>query len=124
MLGRPNNSKRMDGIQKRENLMKLHAKTVIACKVVIFLKSGERLCAQKIAAETGYSLKYLEITLAELSKAGIIKGKKGCKGGYILLKENITLLDIIDATEGFDFPIGINEAIKGLFGAYDASDVI
>ena len=104
--------------------MKLHAKTVIACKVVTFLKSSERLCAHKIAAETGYSLKYLELTLAELSKAGIISGKKGCKGGYILVQDNITLLNIIDATEGFDFPIGINEAIKGLFGAYDATDAI
>ena len=79
--------------------MKLHAKTVIACKVVISLKSGERLCAHKIAAATGYSLKYLEFTLADLSKAGIISGKKGCKGGYILVHDNITLLNIIDATQ-------------------------
>ena len=105
--------------------MKLHAKTDIACKVVIALKGGERLCAHKIAAETGYSLKYLELTLADLSKAGIISGKKGCKGGYILVQENITLLDIISATEGIYFycPL-LDKAIGKVFSQYGPEDVI
>ena len=103
--------------------MKLHAKTVIACKVVIALKGGERLCAHKIAAETGYSLKYLEITLGDLSRAGIISGKKGCKGGYILVQENTTLLDIIDATEGVHFTCRLlHDAIKAVLMRYGLED--
>ncbi len=105
--------------------MKLHAKTVIACKVVMTLKSGERLCAHKIAAATGYSLKYLELTLADLSKAGVIIGKKGCKGGYILVQENITLLNIISAMEGIYFYCpSLDKAIGKVFSQYEPDDVI
>ncbi len=98
--------------------MKLNAKTVIACKIVISLKGGRRLTAKKIAEETGKTPKSLEDSLVALVKAGIIIGKKGCKGGYILVKENITLLDIIDATEGTYFTCHLLLEIRTLLKRY------
>ena len=105
--------------------MKLNAKTVKACKVVIALKSGERLSAQRIAAKIGKTRKSLEIILTDLFRAGIISRKRGCKGGYILLKENITLLNIIDATEGTYFTcLLLQNAIREMLNRYEPEDVV
>ena len=105
--------------------MELNATTHKACKIVIALKSGDRLSAQRITEKTGYSKKSLEDALALLIRVGIVYSKKGCKGGYILVQKNITLLNIIGATEGLHFTCRLlNDAIRAVFMRYGPEDVV
>ena len=105
--------------------MKLNATTSKACKIAVALKGGERLSAQRIAEEIGRSKKSLEDALVDLSRAGIIIGKRGCKGGYIMVKDSITLLDIIDTTEGTYFTCRLlSKAIRETLNRYGPEDGI
>ena len=55
-----------------------------------------------IAARQKISAKYLWQILTILKTAGLVRGTRGPKGGYVLLRppEDITLLDIVQALEG------------------------
>ncbi|MCC7357522.1 Rrf2 family transcriptional regulator [Candidatus Uhrbacteria bacterium] len=46
--------------------------------------SGARLSLQTIAEKTGISLAYMEEIAASLKQAGLIRGKQGPGGGYVL----------------------------------------
>src|SRR4051794_31381115 len=57
---------------------------------------------QDISRRQEISPRYLEQIFQSLKKAGILKSKRGPKGGYCLARkpEEITLRDILNATEG------------------------
>jgi Rrf2 family protein len=57
---------------------------------------------QDISRRQHISQRYLEQIFQSLKKAGILQSKRGPQGGYMLAKspEEITIKDIIQATEG------------------------
>ena len=65
----------------------------------------------KAVAEIGVPEDYLEQLLGNLRRAGLVTTVRGAQGGYQLARapEDITVGDIIDATEG---PLTISECIS------------
>lgn len=65
----------------------------------------------KAVAEIGVPEDYLEQLLGNLRRAGLVTTVRGAQGGYQLAKEpeEITVGDIIDATEG---PLSISECLS------------
>lgn len=65
----------------------------------------------KAVAEIGVPEDYLEQLLGNLRRAGLVTTVRGAQGGYQLSKspEEITVGDIIDATEG---PLSISECLS------------
>ncbi len=63
-----------------------------------------------IAKRQGISAKYLWQIVNLLKTAGFVRGTRGPKGGYILLREpaEITLLDVIQTLEG---PVTLVECV-------------
>jgi Rrf2 family protein len=57
---------------------------------------------QDISRRQAISPRYLEQIFQSLKKGGILKSKRGPHGGYFLARgiEEITVLDILTATEG------------------------
>lgn len=55
-----------------------------------------------LAQRQGLSVKYLEQLVGPLRKAGLVKSKRGVKGGFQLSKppEQIRMLDVVEAVEG------------------------
>lgn len=55
-----------------------------------------------ISRRQGLSPRYLEQIFQDLKKVGLLKSKRGPQGGYCLTRNpaEITVLEIIDATEG------------------------
>ena len=64
----------------------------------------------KSIAETGVPEQYLEQLLGSLRRAGLVTTVRGVQGGYQLARdpEEITVGDIIDATEG---PVSLSECL-------------
>jgi len=73
--------------------------------------NGDLVLLKDIAKRQQISIKYLESIFSTLRKAGIIKGIRGAKGGYRLLKEanEITIYDVIYTMQGFIAPVGCVE---------------
>ena len=63
-----------------------------------------------IAKRQGLSAKYLWQIVNLLKTAGFLRGTRGAKGGYVLLRDpaDITLLDVIQTLEG---PISLVECV-------------
>jgi len=63
-----------------------------------------------IAERQGISAKYLWQIVNLLKTAGFVRGTRGPKGGYILLRDpaNITLLDVVQILEG---PVTLVECV-------------
>ncbi|MGD9612796.1 MAG: Rrf2 family transcriptional regulator [Kiritimatiellia bacterium] len=63
-----------------------------------------------IAERQGISSKYLWQIVNLLKTAGLVRGMRGPKGGYVLLRtpESITLLDVIQILEG---PVSLVECV-------------
>ncbi len=83
--------------------MKITAKTLYAIIAVAELaKSNNNLKAGDIANKYGFPVRFLELTLNELKKSGIVDSKRGATGGFFLIKnkDEISLFDIVVATEG------------------------
>ncbi|NIS09251.1 MAG: Rrf2 family transcriptional regulator [Candidatus Dadabacteria bacterium] len=75
----------------------LHCVSLLAA-----LPEGKRLATTDLAKFHGVPKEYLLKALQELSKAGIVDGSIGQKGGYMLARHpgEITFLDVIEAIEG------------------------
>jgi Rrf2 family protein len=60
-----------------------------------------------IAEQKGMGIKYLEIIVASLNKAGLLESTRGKNGGYRLNKspEEYTLLSILQVAEGSLAPV-------------------
>jgi len=73
--------------------------------------NGDLVLLKDIAKRQQISVKYLESIFSTLRKAEIIKGIRGAKGGYRLLREakDITIYDVIFTMQGFIAPVGCAE---------------
>ncbi len=63
---------------------------------------GRLMLAREIAASTGTPLPYLSKLLHALCRQGLIEGKRGYRGGFVLARpaEQISLLEVAEAVEG------------------------
>lgn len=65
--------------------------------------NGEDFIQEKtIADKTGISKPYLSKIIHKLSQSGILRGKRGYKGGIVFASHprNISVLEVVDAIEG------------------------
>lgn len=89
--------------------MKLTSKGEYACRAVLALTLRHRegiVPMQDVARDEKIPGKYLEQILLSLKKAGILKSKRGVKGGYYLARSpsQITLAEVLRVMEGDLFP--------------------
>ena len=93
--------------------MKLSAKGKYGLYAMFYLAqhAGNGPQPLKAVAEIGVPEDYLEQLLGNLRRAGLVTTVRGAQGGYQLAKEpeEITVGDIIDATEG---PLTISECLS------------
>ena len=66
----------------------------------------------EISERQGISAKYLWQIVNQLKTAGLVRGVRGPRGGYVMVKEpeSITLLDLVQVLEG---PVALVECIGG-----------
>jgi Rrf2 family protein len=57
---------------------------------------------KELAKRQGLSSKYLEQLVGPLRRAGLVKSKRGVKGGFLLSRppQEIRLLEVVEAVEG------------------------
>jgi Rrf2 family protein len=81
----------------------------ISAKVDYAVRAGAELATaegpvkgEQLAAAQGIPLQFLEHILLELNHAGIVRSRRGAKGGYWLARpaDEVTLADLIRAVEG------------------------
>jgi len=70
-------------------------------------KPGRVLPLAEVANRQDLPLAYLEHLVARLRRAGLVKSRRGARGGYLLARapELITLAEVIEALEGAIAPI-------------------
>lgn len=63
---------------------------------------GHPISIETIAEEAGISKKFLEQVAHDLRAAGLIEGRRGAGGGYVLLKDPavLTVAEVVSAVEG------------------------
>jgi len=101
--------------------MKLNTSIVYGIVAAVNVAKTEGLVISKvISKEYSIPLEYLLKIMQQLTRANILKSKRGPRGGFSLARpaNKISLLDIVEAIEG---PIANNIAIsdiatKGKFG--------
>ena len=71
-------------------------------------ENGEPMQIRQIATQQNIPDRYLEQLLANLRRGGIVKSKRGSKGGYLLAREprKISILEILECLEGLDVQTG------------------
>jgi Rrf2 family protein len=74
---------------------------------------GEWVLSKTIHECTGVPIPYLRKTLFALSKGGIVRTKRGYRGGFVLARpaREITFLDVVKAVEGHR---GTSDCLLGL----------
>jgi Rrf2 family transcriptional regulator, iron-sulfur cluster assembly transcription factor len=74
---------------------------------VAYHGGGQHTQIKDISRRQKISQRYLEQIFNKLMKAGLLKSKRGPKGGYALSKDasEITVLDIINAVQGPIVPV-------------------
>jgi Rrf2 family protein len=72
------------------------------------LPAGESALGSEIAAANAIPKKFLDTILLDLRNAGLVRSKKGPRGGYMLLRpaDDIRVGDIVRALDGPLAPIG------------------
>ena len=68
----------------------------------VYGQEGSWVLANEIAAHTSIPKPYLSKIMHALHKAGLVRAKRGYRGGYAMARsaEEITLLDVVEAIEG------------------------
>lgn len=63
---------------------------------------GQPLSLEVVAEEAGISKKFLEQVALDLRKAGLVEGRRGASGGYVLLRDPaiLTVAEVVSAVEG------------------------
>lgn len=94
---------------------KVHHALLIVADLATQHGSGTPMSLHSIAERSGLSQGFLEEIAALLREASIIKGRRGAKGGYVLVKEpaDITVGDVIVAIEG---PIALVDCFDDAVG--------
>lgn len=80
------------------------------------MNSGSRPVALKdVAARQEISEKYLEQIIIRLSRAGLVRGTRGARGGYVLARDSqeISVGDILRAVEGSLSPVDCADCAGG-----------
>jgi len=75
--------------------------------MVFLAKRKDKICPLKdISQKEGISFDYLEKIISKLEKTGLVKSKKGSRGGYFLAKspQKVKIGEIIRTVEG-DAPL-------------------
>lgn len=84
--------------------MKFSTKSEYGLRAMVYLaKAKNKISSLKeIAKKEGISFDYLEKIISKLEKSGLVKAKRGIKGGYFLAKkpEEIKIGEIIESLEG------------------------
>ena len=85
--------------------MKISSKSRYGLRALVDLAANsenENITIKSIAKRQEISENYTENIFSELRRAGIVRGKKGSQGGYVLIKEasNLKIGDVIRAIEG------------------------
>ena len=84
--------------------MRITSKGEYAAKAVLYLalKDPEIVTIQEIAEQHHIPLKYLEHILLMLKNAGVLRSRRGIKGGYQLNKqpESITIGEVLRIVDG------------------------
>lgn len=94
---------------------KVHHALLIVADLADQHGSGTPISLHSIAERSGLSRGFLEEIAAPLREAGIIEGRRGVKGGYILATDpaHITVGDVIVAIEG---PIALVDCFDDAVG--------
>lgn len=83
--------------------MKVTTKGRYALRLILYLcmHRGSAVSLKEISEKQGISQKYLEQIVPLLAKENLIKGTRGSKGGYSVLREAscITVHDVVTAVE-------------------------
>jgi len=84
--------------------MRISKKSQYGLRAMVYLAKfpGKIFSLKKISKAEGIPFDYLEKIFSKLEKAGLIKAKKGVRGGYFLAKkpEKIKIGEVIKALEG------------------------
>lgn len=85
--------------------MRVSAKADYAVRAAAELAAagdGEPVKGEKLAEAQDIPLQFLEHILLELKHAGIVRARRGAKGGYWLAKpaDEVTIADVVRAVEG------------------------
>jgi Rrf2 family iron-sulfur cluster assembly transcriptional regulator len=86
-----------------ENMLLSHASEYAVRAVILLMlrrKNNKRLGVKEISRLTGATEPYMAKALQQLVRAGIIDSVKGPRGGFSLIKPDITLWDVRLATNG------------------------
>ena len=95
--------------------MKVTTKGRYALRLMIDIakqgQAGALVTMRQAAEREDLSVKYLEQLGGSLVKAGVLKSVRGVSGGYLLARpaEEITVGDILRATEGSSAPVACVE---------------
>lgn len=99
--------------------MKISTKGRYALRMMIDIAENEKngsVSLKDISKRQDISLKYLEQIVGLLTRANLVKSRRGAGGGYVLAKspEKYTVGDILRVTEGNLAPITCLEAEENL----------
>ncbi len=99
--------------------MKISTKGRYALRMMIDIAENEKngsVSLKDISKRQDISLKYLEQIVGLLTRANLVKSRRGAGGGYVLAKspEKYTVGDILRVTEGNLAPIACLEAEENL----------
>jgi len=89
-----------------KSLLKIPKKAELGLLIVSELaehhSDGQPLSLEVISEKAGVSRKFLEEIAGQLRKAGLIEGRRGAAGGYVLIRapENITVAEVMGALMG------------------------
>lgn len=94
--------------------MKISTKGRYGLRLMVELaksEDGAPLSIKEIAKKQGISDKYLEQIIISLSREGLVTGRRGSKGGYVLARpaEEITAGEVLRAAEGSLAPVDCAE---------------
>ncbi|MEU0137605.1 Rrf2 family transcriptional regulator [Streptomyces sp. NPDC006296] len=84
--------------------MHISAKADYATRALLELASdpGRPLSCEAIASAQEIPFRFLKSVVGELRRAGLVRSRRGCEGGYWLGRpaEEIALLDVVRAVDG------------------------
>ncbi len=92
--------------------MRISTRSEYAVRVLLELgmRHGEDVSLNDVAKRWRISLDYLEQLMPPLKKAGLVRSRRGAKGGYSVAKplDDITVADILEV---FDGPIKVMDCL-------------
>lgn len=92
--------------------MRISTRSEYAVRVLLELgmRNGEAVSLNDVARRWRISLDYLEQLMPPLKKAGLVRSRRGAKGGYAVAKplDDITVADIVEA---FDGPVKVMDCL-------------